>query len=285
MWRGREEAGRELERVTVMRAGKGWDVWRGHKHIVELNTSGGIYCKSGKVIQQAALLWGWTVCNVLMHSCYQSPAEVNLTGDILCVCVCGQHVCKCCSLRVEEGCCWVGCRAEAVMHGWADSKKRERRKEQIILEPAWGYKRVVGAFLCEMGVEGINGTSVKKIEHRRGKGDGERKALGGAEVVWGYRLLNWLRHCHHPQLHHSRALTQDEALLLPPPFCLVQPLNASEPTFDRAQRGWIILLGNAPGWEWRTEIGRDLLSSSLLLQALIFFTRALIHTVNNTVLI
>ena len=69
---------------------------RGHKHIVELNTSGGYtVIKSSEVIRRAALLWGWTVCNVLTRfPRRQSPIEVNLAGDIIlracayvCVCV------------------------------------------------------------------------------------------------------------------------------------------------------------------------------------------------------
>lgn len=65
-------------------AARGCDVSRGHKHIVELNTSGGYtVIKSSKVIQQAASLWGWTVCNVLTRFMRQSPIEVNLAGDII----------------------------------------------------------------------------------------------------------------------------------------------------------------------------------------------------------
>lgn len=61
-----------------------------------------------------------------------------------------------------------------------------------------------------------------------------RKEGGG----WG-RLrispptINWLRHRHGPQLHHSWAQTRDEPL--PPShlaFCLCQALNASETTSD-----------------------------------------------------
>lgn len=68
----RERRGREAQKASDDESGAGsaGDVQRGHKHIVALNTSGGYtVIKSGKVIQRAALPWGWMFCYVLLESC------------------------------------------------------------------------------------------------------------------------------------------------------------------------------------------------------------------------
>lgn len=112
MRRGTGEGGREAQKASDDESGAGsaGDVQRGHKHIVALNTSGGYtVIKSGKVIQRAALPWGWTFA-----TCCSSPAKMNLAGDII------LPVCECWSLR-----------AEAVMHGRADSKRGDNIRARM----------------------------------------------------------------------------------------------------------------------------------------------------------
>ena len=126
-----------------------------------------------------------------------------------------------CSLGGEEG-CWAGGEQrqwgmDELTAGEGEEKGKKRKGDHIrvctrveqgsLRFLKWTKKKKKGVW--ERWMAAAWGEE-KKRGRKGGRERWKEEEGGGAEAIWGYRLLNWLRHSHRPQLHHSWAQTHHE---------------------------------------------------------------------------